>query len=283
MSVSKSIAAPAALAANGATPFVGRLPPPGLRRLLAGWAVGWLVPLGGLALWQGSVVAGWLPPQILPRPTEVWALLLEMLHSGELADHLLVSLGRVAAGFAAGASAGLVLGIAMGVSRRVEAYLYPSFLVVAQIPPLGWIPLLMMLVGIDEALKVLVIAKAALIPMALNTRNGIRAVPHAYVEVARVFGFSPWVLIRRVYLPATVPPVFTGVRYGMTHAWLALVAVELLASSEGLGYLMVWGRQLFQLETVIVAMLVVGLVGLALDRGLETVERRLSRWRVTPA
>lgn len=252
-------------------------------RVSSGWAgrvlAGGLVPVAGVALWYAVAEAGLLAPQILPAPAEVWAVMADMLSSGELADHLLISLARVVQGFAAGTVVGLLLGVAMGTSWRLDALLRPLFLAVAQIPALGWVPLVMLLVGIDEALKVIIIAKAAMIPVALNTRTGIRGVPRHYVEVARVFRFSRWQTIRRVFFPATVAPVFTGVRYGMTHAWLALVAVELLASTEGLGYLMVWGRQMFQLDVVIVAMIAVGLVGLLLDRGLEATERRLSRWR----
>lgn len=258
-----------------------RLPPvlPPLRRL---WrlSAGLIVPLAALALWQASASTGWLPPQVLPAPQEVLSLLLAMAASGELWEHTAISLLRVAGGFALGAAAGLALGIAMGVSRRVEACVGPLFTAVAQIPPLGWVPLLMMLVGIDNTLKVLVIAKAAFIPLVVNTVKGIRSVPVAHLEVGRVFGFGPWTLLTRVILRAAVPPIFTGVRNGMTNAWLALVAVELLASSEGLGYLMLWGRQLFQLDLVLVAILVVGTIGFVLDRVLEVVEARLQRWRL---
>ena len=245
----------------------------------AGLAIGLIVPLLTLAVWQITALAGWLPPQVLPAPGEIWLVLRDMLASGELRDHTAISVQRVAYGFAAGALGGLALGIAMGLSPRVEAYVRPLFIAFAQIPALGWIPLLMLLVGIDEALKVLVIAKAAFVPLAFNTLTGIRAVPASYREVGQVFDFTRWQMLTRVVLPAAVPPIFTGVRYGMTHAWLALVAVELLASAEGLGYLMVWGRQLFQLDMVIVAMLVVGLIGFVLDRGLERLEHRLLRWR----
>jgi hypothetical protein len=95
----------------------------------------------------------------------------------------------------------------------------------------------------------------------------------------RTFRCDRGQILRRVVLPAAVPPILAGVRYGLTHAWLGLVAVELLASSEGLGYLPVWGRQMFWLDTVIVAMAVIGLIGLAMDRSLGAVEARLQRWR----
>jgi sulfonate transport system permease protein len=87
-------------------------------------------------------------------------------------------------------------------------------------------------------------------------------------------------LLRKVVLPAAIPPIFTGLRYGLTHAWNALVAVELLASAEGLGYLLVWGRQMFWLDTMMVAMLMIGIIGFVLDRGMAIVEWRLQRWRI---
>lgn len=274
MSAPEPVALPSSVRFEWPAFAAGRL----LRRL-TGASVGLIVPLLALAAWQASAMGGWLPPQVLPSPAEVTALFLAMLESGELRDHTLISLSRVAWGFGLGAAGGLALGVLMGLSRRVEETVNPLFVALAQIPPLGWVPLLIMLVGIDEALKVLVIAKAAFVPLAINTLKGIRAVPPHFVEVGRVFGFGPWPMLTRVVLPAAVPPIFTGVRYAMTHAWLALVAVELLASSEGLGYLMVWGRQLFQLETVLVAMAMVGLIGYLLDRALAGVEARLQRWR----
>jgi sulfonate transport system permease protein len=104
-------------------------------------------------------------------------------------------------------------------------------------------------------------------------------VPPAYVEVARAFEFSRAQLLRRVILPACVPALFVGLRSALTQSWLSLVTVELLASSEGLGFMIVWGRQLFQLDLVLCAIVMVGLVGLALDKALELLEARLLVWR----
>jgi sulfonate transport system permease protein len=109
---------------------------------------------------------------------------------------------------------------------------------------------------------------------------GIRAVPPIYAEVGALFRFNRWQLLQKVVLPAAVPPIFTGLRYGLTHAWNALVAVELLASAEGLGYLLVWGRQMFWLDTMMGAMLIIGIVGFLLDRIMATFETRLQRWRL---
>jgi sulfonate transport system permease protein len=239
-----------------------------------------LFPAALLALWSVSAHFGWLAPQILPSPGEVWAALLDMAHSGDLVRNTGISLLRVAEGFTAGSVIGLLLGIAMGLSPKTEDYVKPLFTAFAQVPTLGWIPFLMLLVGIGEPLKVLVIAKAAFVPVTLNTLSGIRSVPPMYAEVGALFRFSRWQLLRKVVLPATVPPIFAGLRYGLTHAWNALVAVELLASAEGLGYLLVWSRQMFWLDTMMVAMLIIGIVGFTLDRIMGAVEARLQRWRL---
>jgi sulfonate transport system permease protein len=236
-------------------------------------------PVSLIALWEIAARLGWLPSQILPSPLFVGETLRELAASGDLAFHTAISLQRLLLGFALGASLGLLLGVATGLSRRVAEYVDPLFLALAQIPSLGWIPFVMLFVGIDETLKVLIIAKAALVPIALNTGKGIRNVPVAYLEVGEAFGFGPYLRLTRIILPAAVPPIFTGIRYGLTHGWMALVAVELIASSEGLGYLTVWGRQLFQLDILITAMIVIGVIGFALDRALALVERHLDRWK----
>jgi sulfonate transport system permease protein len=242
--------------------------------------IGLVFPLALLALWSVSARFGWLPQQILPAPAEVWSALLDLARSGDLARNTGISLLRVVEGFAAGSVVGLLLGIAMGLSPKTEDAVKPLFTAFAQVPTLGWIPFLMLLVGIGEPLKILVIAKAAFVPVALNTLAGIRAVPPIYAEVGALFRFNRRQLLRNVVLPAAVPPIFTGLRYGLTHAWNALVAVELLASAEGLGYLLVWGRQMFWLDTMMGAMLIIGVIGFALDRIMAMLEARLQRWRL---
>lgn len=250
--------------------------------LFARHAVFWLAlpfPLSLLLLWALASQLGWVAPQVLPAPQSVLTTLVDLAQSGELFDNLAISLLRVLLGFGLGVAGGLLLGVAMGLSPLTRDYLYPFFKAFSQVPVLGWLPLLMLLVGIDEALKIILIAKAALVPIAVNTCKGIENVPARYVEVARVLRFSRWQLLWRVIFPAALPPVWSGVRYGFTHAWLALVVVELLASSEGLGYMIVFGRQLFQLDVVMAAVAVVGVVGYLGDQLLARLEVILLGWR----
>ena len=243
-------------------------------------AAGLVLPALLFTLWWTATERHWVPEQILPAPALVWQSLAELWHSGELQSHLEISAARVSWSLLIGGSAGLLLGLAMGLSKAAKAYLYPTFDVVSQFPVLGWIPLLIIFVGIDEPLKVSAISLAVVVPVAVNTLHGIANVPRSLFEVARVHRFSLPQVIWRVVLPAAGPSLFTALRQGVMQAWLTLVFVELLASSEGIGYLMVWGRQLMQMDLVVVGMVVIGIVGVLIELVLGTLEARLQRWRL---
>jgi len=232
-----------------------------------------------LVLWSVCSAKGWLPDQLLPAPSAVWQQLLENARSGDLWSNTLISLQRVGEGFALGAVAGLILGACVGLSRTLREMFDPLFLFVAQVPTLGWIPLLILAVGIDESMKVIVIAWASFVPVVLNVAQGMRDVPAGLRELGQVLTFDPWFTLTRIVLPAAVPQIFTGLREGLANAWQTMVAAELFASSEGLGYLISLGRQLFQLDLVLAMVLVLGAVGLAVNGGMALIERRLLRWQ----
>jgi sulfonate transport system permease protein len=241
------------------------------------------LPVALLGVWQLTGQYGLLPAQILPPLHDVAAALRDGLADGSLQDNTLVSLRRVIEGFLAGSVLGLLVGAAIGLSHTLRRMLEPSFLALAQVPVFGWVPILVLLVGLDEAPKLIVIGWSAFVPVMLNTAQGIRDVPPALLELGRVLAFSRWGQFRTIVLPAAVPPIFTGLREALANSWQALVAVELLASFEGLGYMMAYGRQLFQLEMVMAAAIVIGVIGLALHLSLAAVEHRLQRWRVVAA
>ncbi|MER8465867.1 ABC transporter permease [Mesorhizobium sp. M1396] len=242
-------------------------------------ALGLVVPLGLLTAWTVAALLDQLPEQILPPPWIVFDTLLEGLQDGSLLSSTVTSLERVAEGFAAGALAGLVFGTAVGLSKTLREFVDPLFLTLSQVPTLGWMPIVILIVGIDEGLKIIVIGWSAFIPVVLNTSQGVRDVPEAYVELSRVLSFSRWSKLTMIVLPSAVPSIFTGLREGLANGWQTLVAVELIASFEGLGYLMAYGRQLFQLELVLSAMIVVGLIGLVIHGLLTLAENHLQRWR----
>ncbi len=161
--------------------------------------------------------------------------------------------------------------------RTLEAYVMPSFNAIVQVPVLGWLPFLMIVAGIGEPLKYLLIGHAALVPVTLSMLQGFRGTPPALLEVAAAYRYTRWQVFTRVTLPAAIPVIGMGIRLAFTKAWLTLVVVELVASSEGLGYLIVFGRQLFQLDLVLASVLIVGAIGYAVDRALTVLKRKLKR------
>ncbi|WP_232287604.1 ABC transporter permease, partial [Pseudomonas fragi] len=246
-------------------------------------ALPWLLPLALLGLWYLGVEQGWLSEQVLPPPAYVYDTLSDLFASGDLWINAAASLQRVVVGFALGGAMGVALGLAMGLSKTVEDYLLPTFNAIVQIPVLGWLPFALLLFGIGEPLKYVLIAKAALVPITLCTLQAFKQAPQGLLEAGRAYGFSRWQSVVFIVLPAAIPTLFTGLRLGFTKAWLSLVVVELVASSEGLGYLIVYGRQLFQLDLVMAAVVVVGAIGLVIDRGFDYAERRLNRGRAPVA
>lgn len=243
----------------------------------------WLLPIALLGLWYLGTERGWLSEQVLPPPAYVYQTLTDLVTTGDLWLNASASMQRVLVGFLIGSALGVVLGLVMGLSKTVEDYLLPSFNALVQIPVLGWMPFALLLFGIGEPLKYVLIAHAALVPVTLCTLQAFHQVPKRLLEVGRAYGFSQRQIVTDIVLPSAVAPIFTGLRLGFTKAWLSLVVVELLASSEGLGYLIAYGRQLFQLDLVMAAVVVVGTVGLLIDRGFEVIERRLNKGRpVTP-
>lgn len=248
-------------------------------RRIAAFATALLPPVMLVATWQLASSTGLFPPQILLSPSEVAATAAQLVRSGELGGHLADSLFRLLWGFGIGALLGLAFGTALALSRLFEALFLPLFQAVRQVPILAFIPMLVLLLGIEERFKITVVAVAAFFPVALATFDGVRGIPKGWLEVARVYRTPFVALLTRILIPATIPPVLTGLRLGITRAWLVLVAAELLAADSGIGQMMEMGRQLFRIDVVLAGVIVSGLVGFALDRGVKLIERRYTRWR----
>lgn len=237
----------------------------------------WLLPGLIALLWVVASRQQWMSEQILPAPSLVWQSALEF-GSGELWGHVWISLQRLVWGLLAGIASGLLLGTWLGTSRQAQTLVLPTFVALAQIPTLAWIPLFMLFFGIGELLKLVVLVKAVVVPVALHTLVGVRDAQPKLREAAAVLRLPRHLLWLRMLLPAALPAFLTGTRLALATGWTSLLAVELLASSEGIGYLMVWGRQLFMLDLVLLCILVIGLVGALLERGFSALEKRLLHW-----
>ena len=236
-----------------------------------------------LWLWQTACDRGWFQSSYLPSPKTIAETLFSMILSGELWGHLRVSLARVLQGFALGAGLGTFLGLAMGLFPRVERAL--SFLtgLLRPIPTIAWVPALILWLGIGEASKVTVIAVGSFWPVLLSASQGVRSVNPHYLEVARILEKDRWTLLTRVILPSALPSLFTGYRVGMGIAWASVVGAELIAASSGIGYMIMYAREVSQPDVMLVGVAAIGLTGFLIDFILLKIEKRLLRWNGGPS
>jgi sulfonate transport system permease protein len=270
-----TLAATAATSAASATTEREAKP----RTRLHHWRIaGLALPFAMLSLIELAVRAGWLPDHLVPAPSEILATLARMGLS-RLARHVGASTLRVLAGFGAGAALALVIGAAMGLSQRIESLLEPSFQALRSIPSLAWVPVLLLWMGIDEAPKITLIAIGAFFPVHLAVVAGIRGVDRKLVELGAVYRLNAFALFRRILLPAALPQIVTGLRTGLSLAWMFMVAAELIAATRGLGYMLSDGRETGRPDLVFGAILLLALLGKLTDGAMRHVEGRLLSWR----
>jgi sulfonate transport system permease protein len=220
-------------------------------------------------------------PNQLPSPLQVLLTARDLLISGDLTKHLVASIGRVALGFAIGSMAALVVATAVGLWRPVEQLLDPTLQAIRSVPSLAWVPFLLLWMGIDEAPKVTLVAIGVFFPVYVNAVSGIRQVDRKLVEVGYVFGLGNLDLVRRIVLPAAAPYLATGLRVGLGQGWLFLVAAELIASTRGLGFMLIDGQNSSRPDIMLVGILALALLGKLSDGALRTVERRVLSWNDT--
>ncbi|MBO0143523.1 ABC transporter permease [Agrobacterium sp. Ap1] len=241
---------------------------------------GAIVPVGALVLLELFVRMGWVSPYVLPPPSDLYTTFL-YLAEGPLWTNIAASSLRVLIGFVAGSLLAIVIGSIVGLWYSAERYLEPSFQALRAVPSLAWVPLLMIWFGIGETSKVVLIAKSAFFPVYLSLFSGIRNVDRKLVEVGEMYRQPLPVLVWRILIPASLPHLFTGLRYGLSLAWLSVVAAELLAASEGIGYMLSDGRELSRPDLVLIAIICLAILGKVSDSVFKLVEDRCLSWRDT--
>jgi len=244
--------------------------------------LGWLLgPALLLAVWTLGAYAGVIDPRVLPAPWATASTAVDLIRDGRLQANLSISAWRVVQGLAFGVSAGLVVALISGLSL-VGGYLFDGLVQIKRaIPTLALIPLLVIWFGIGELMKVTVISLAVFIPIYLNTHTALRGIETRYVELAETVGLSRAAFIRDVVLPGALPGFMLGLRFGVMSAWLALVVVEQLNATSGIGYMINLARTYAQTDVIVVGLVVYALLGLSSDMAVRALEGRLLAWRRT--
>ncbi|MFL6133651.1 MAG: ABC transporter permease [Nocardioidaceae bacterium] len=240
-------------------------------------------PLLLLALWVMGSLTGVLDPRTLSAPWTVVTTTGELLSDGRLQANLLISTQRAALGLVLGVGAGVVLALLSGLSRVGESLIDGPVQIKRAIPSLALLPLLILWLGIGEQMKVLTIALGVFVPIYLQTHAGLRAIEARYVELAQTVRLSRTEYLRRVILPGALPGFLLGLRFAVTAAWLALVVVEQINSTSGIGYMMELARTYGQTDVIVVGLVLYGVLGLASDGAVRLVQRKALSWQVTLA
>src|ERR1700691_3783389 len=217
---------------------------PGRLRRWARPALGLLLPVGLALVWEIMVWLGVSNGRLVPPPTKIFATIVELARSGELARHILATLSRVVAGFGLGVIAGTMLGAISGYWGLARRLLDPTVQALRAIPSIAWIPLFILWLGIFETSKYALIAVGVFFPVYLGVMGAILSVDRKIVEVGRAFRLSGFAMVRRILLPAVLPSYILSLRAGLGLGWMFVVAAELIGASEGLGYLLLDGQQL---------------------------------------
>lgn len=242
-------------------------------------AAGFVLPVFLFAAWFTVSALELVPAFKLPSPASVWTAATELLADGSLVKHIAISTQRVLIGFAVGAVLGLVIGAIVGLSRWASAFLAPTIGAFRAVPSLAWVPLLVLYVGISEDSKVALIAIGALFPVYTTVAGALRHVDPQLVELGQAYGLGRLSLLAQVQLPAVVPSIVSGLRLALAQAWLFLVAAELIASSMGLGFLLVDSQNNGRVDRMFLTIILLGIIGKTTDALIGLLEKYLlKRW-----
>ncbi len=242
---------------------------------------GAVLPLLLAAAWEIASRSGRLDPRILPPLETVAATAARQLVHGDLLYDLTISLARDLAGFVGGTVLGLAVGTLLGISRAASLLVLPTFNGLRQIAILAWIPLISLWFGFGDAAKVVFITISAFTPVVLNTFEGVRNAPPSLIEVGSAVRFTRWQFVTRLYVPAALPSILTGVHLALIYAWVAAIGAEyFMTVGPGIGGLIIAGRERFEMDLVLLGMILLGVVGFGINRLASLAETRLLRWSV---
>ncbi|MGA7779395.1 MAG: ABC transporter permease subunit [Paraburkholderia sp.] len=236
------------------------------------------------ALWWLATHLHWLSPLFLPTPEAVWAAFIDACHGRiqgglPLSEHLVWSALRVFGAFALATVTAVPVGILMGVSRVARGLLDPPLEFYRPLPPLAYLPLVVIWFGIDETAKIVVIYLACFAPIAMAARAGARSATVEQIHAAYSLGGKFAQIVRFVVLPAALPEILTGLRIAIGFGWTTLVAAEMVAATAGLGQMVLNASSFLRTDVVVMGIVLIGLIAWIFDLGMRALERRLVPWK----
>jgi ABC-type nitrate/sulfonate/bicarbonate transport system permease component len=231
-----------------------------------------------LVLWEIVAASGVMPAMSFPRMSAILETWWGLMVSGELPGELVPSLWRMLAGYVVGVVLGIVLGLLMGYVRFFYNLLEPITEVLRPIPSPAYLPIVILFLGIDDEMKVFMIAFAALFPVLLNTYSGVRSVDPVQLQTARTFGVSGRKLLWQIVLPASAPYIFTGMRVSLALALIVMVISEMVAASSGIGYFILSAQRGFKIREMFAGVLTLAALGYILNRAFLAIENRVLAW-----
>lgn len=236
------------------------------------------------AIWQFVVDNGIVDSRTLPSPLKIYeAFLMKMTKKAPdgnlLSVNIIASLQISLSGFFSAVIIGVPLGLVMGWYKVLDKILTPIFEIIRPIPPVAWIPIVVVWMGVGFRAKVLIIFFSAFVPCVINSYTGIQMTNKTFINVSKTFGASNFVNFINVGIPSSLPMVMTGIKIALGNSWSTLVAAEMLAASAGLGFMIQMGRQFARADVVVLGMVIIGVLGAILSFIFSSLEKYLLRWK----
>jgi len=272
--VADELAGAAAPPEEAVEPAARGLSPLARERLL-----GFAAPFALLVLWEALARVGLIDPRFFPAPSSIAAAFVRLCASGELWENLSASLVRLFWGYLLGGIPALLLGLAMGLYRPVRTIVDPLVAATYPVPKSAILPLVLLVFGLGEASKIVMVALGVFYPMLINTAAGVLQIDRIYLDVGRNFGAGRWQMFRTIALPGAAPLIMAGIKLGVGMGLILIAIAEMVGAQSGIGY-MIWNAwQLMAVETMFVALIVIAVLGFAFTVALDEIERRLLPWK----
>lgn len=238
-----------------------------------------------LCVWQLLCTLKIVSGDVLASPLQVIDAIITKIgdprpDGNTLIENILSSFKLAMIGFFLALIVGLPLGLLMGWYRPLDKLVKPIFELIRPLPPIAWIPIVIVLLGIGTVAKSFIIFFTTFVPIVINSYTGIRETNQVYINYAKTCGYSNWRIFWTIGIPSAMPLAFAGMVIALGNGWGTLIAAEMLASSSGLGYMIFMGRNYGRIDIIIAGMLVIGLIGLGLTTALSKIENYVLKWRI---